>query len=81
VAARQVANLARGVLQWGRRASGSLTGSVVEYLQEEGRDLPTRTEVDEFLEGVDGLREDVDRVEARVSRLESRATRRPARRS
>jgi len=79
VAARQVANLARGVLQWGRRASGSLTGSVVEYLQEEGRDLPTRTEVEEFLEGVDGLREDVDRVEARVSRLESRATRRPAR--
>lgn len=80
VAARQVANLARGVLQWGRRASGSLTGSVVEYLQEEGRDLPTRTEVEEFLEGVDRLREDVDRVEARISRLESPPTRRPARR-
>jgi ubiquinone biosynthesis protein UbiJ len=72
VAARQVANFARGVLSWGRRASGSLTDSVVEYLQEEGRDLPTRTEVEEFLAEVDHLREDADRLEARLARLESR---------
>jgi ubiquinone biosynthesis protein UbiJ len=72
VAARQVANLARGFLDWGRKASGSLTTNVVEFLQEEGRDLPTRVEVDEFLEGVDRLRDDTDRLEARLARLDSR---------
>jgi ubiquinone biosynthesis protein UbiJ len=71
VAARRFANVARGVLDWGRKAAGSLTGSVVEYLQEEGRDLPTRVEVDEFLDGVDRLRDDTDRFEAKLSRLEA----------
>jgi ubiquinone biosynthesis protein UbiJ len=53
---------------------------VVEYLQEEGRDLPTRTEVDEFLADVDRLRDDAERLEARLARLESRspASRAPA---
>jgi ubiquinone biosynthesis protein UbiJ len=74
VAARRLANLARGVLDWGRKASGSFTGSVVEYLQEEGRDLPTRTEVEEFLADVDRLRDDAERLEARLARLESRRT-------
>jgi ubiquinone biosynthesis protein UbiJ len=74
VAARRVANVARGLFDWGRRAAGSFTGSVVEYLQEEGRDLPTRVEVDEFLEGVDRLRDDAERLEARLSRLEARRT-------
>jgi ubiquinone biosynthesis protein UbiJ len=44
---------------------------VAEYLQEEGRDVPTRVEVDEFLEDVDRLRDDTERLEARLSRLES----------
>jgi len=74
VAARRVANVARGLFDWGRRAAGSFTGSVVEYLQEEGRDLPTRIEVDEFLEGVDRLRDDAERLEARLSRLEAGRT-------
>ena len=76
VAARRVANAARGLFDWGRKAAGSLTGSVVEYLQEEGRDLPTRVEVDEFLEGVDRLRDDAERLEAKLVHLE--ATRRAA---
>jgi ubiquinone biosynthesis protein UbiJ len=71
VAARRVANVARDLLDWGRKAAGSFTGSVVEYLQEEGRDVPTRVEVDEFLEGVDRLRDDAERLEARLSRLEA----------
>ena len=71
VAARQVANFARGFLDWGRKAAGSFTGSVVEYLQEEGRDVPTRVEVDEFLEGVDRLRDAAERLEARLARLEA----------
>jgi ubiquinone biosynthesis protein UbiJ len=74
VAARQVANFARGILDWGRRAGGSLASNVAEYLQEEGRDLPTRTEVEEFLADVDKLRDDAERIDARLARLESRGT-------
>jgi ubiquinone biosynthesis protein UbiJ len=72
VAAHQVANFARGFLDWGRRASTAFAGNVAEYLQEEGRDLPARVEVEEFLEGVDELRESTDRLEARLARLEAR---------
>jgi ubiquinone biosynthesis protein UbiJ len=78
VAARRVANFARDLVEWGRRASGSFAGSVAEYLQEEGRDLPTRTEVEEFLAGVDRLRDDAERLEMRLGRLEATAAR-PAR--
>ena len=73
VAAHRVAGLARGLLDWGRKAAGSLSTSVAEYLQEESRDLPTRIEVEEFLEAVDRLRESADRLEARLARLESPA--------
>jgi ubiquinone biosynthesis protein UbiJ len=76
VAARQVSNFARGLFDWGRRASDSLAGSMAEYLQEEGRDLPTRTEVEEFLAGVDRLRDDAERLEARLARLEAGTARR-----
>jgi ubiquinone biosynthesis protein UbiJ len=72
VAAHRIANLARGLLGWGRSTADSVATSVVEFLQEEGRDLPTRVEVDEFLEGVDRLRDDAERVEARIARLEAR---------
>lgn len=71
VAARQVANLARGFFDWGRKAADSLSMNVAEYLQEEGRDVPTRVELDEFLESVDQLRDATDRLEARLTRLES----------
>jgi ubiquinone biosynthesis protein UbiJ len=72
VAARQVANFARGFLDWGRKAGSSLGTNVVEYLQEEGRDLPTRTETEDFLAEVDRLRDDAERLDARLARLESR---------
>ena len=73
VAAHQVANFARGFLDWGRKAADSFSTNVAEYLQEEGRDVPSRVEVEEFLEAVDQLREATDRLDARLSRAESRA--------
>jgi ubiquinone biosynthesis protein UbiJ len=73
VAAHQVANIARNVFDWGRKAADSFSTNVAEYLQEEGRDVPSRVEVEEYLEAVDQLREATDRFEARVSRAESRA--------
>jgi ubiquinone biosynthesis protein UbiJ len=71
VAARNLANLARGFLDFGRKAGRSLAGNVSEYLQEEGRDLPTRTEVEEFLTAVDRLRDDAERLDVRLARIES----------
>jgi ubiquinone biosynthesis protein UbiJ len=76
VGARRIANVARDVLGWSRKAASSFAGNVAEYLQEEGRDVPARVEVDEFLEGVDRLRNDTERLEAKLARLE--ATRRAA---
>ena len=73
VAAHQVGNAARAALGFGRRAVETLTQNVAEYLQEEGRDLPTRTEADEFIADVDKLRDDVARLEARLALLNSRA--------
>jgi ubiquinone biosynthesis protein UbiJ len=72
VAARQLGNLARGFGAWGRRAGDSLSADLGEYLTEEARILPSRIEVEQFLDEVDGLREDVDRLDARIARLERR---------
>ncbi len=70
VAAHQVGNVARSALGFARRAADTFAQNVSEYLQEEGRDAPSRTEADEFITGVDKLRDDVDRFEARLSLLE-----------
>lgn len=77
VAAHQVASFARGFFDWGRKAADSLSANVAEYLQEEGRDVPARVEVEEFLEAVDQLREATDRLEARLARAESRLQPKP----
>jgi ubiquinone biosynthesis protein UbiJ len=72
VTAHQLGSFARGVLGWGRKAADTVATSVAEYLQEEGRDVPTRIELEEFLRGVDTLRNDVERLEARLKRLGAR---------
>lgn len=72
VVAHRIGNLARSALGVARRVSGTFLQNVSEYLQEEGRDVPSRTEADEFLRAVDRLRDDVDRLEARLGLLESR---------
>lgn len=72
VAAHQIGNIARSALAFGRRASDTFARNVAEYLQEEGRDLPTRIEADEFIAGVDAVRDGVDRLEARLALLEAR---------
>ena len=69
VAAHQIGNVARAALGFGRQAVDTMRQNVAEYLQEEGRDLPTRTEVDEFFADVDKLRDDLARLEARFANL------------
>lgn len=72
VGAHQVGNAARAAFGFGRRAIDTLTQNVAEYLTEEGRELPTRIEADEFFAEVDTLRDDTARFEARLSLLEQR---------
>lgn len=69
-AAHHLASVARGALEFGRRAIGTFAQNAGEYLTEESRDLPTKPEVDAWLEAVDRLREDADRLEARIAILE-----------
>jgi len=73
VIAHKTGQLARGVIDWGKKTTAILGQDAAEYLQEESRDLPNRREVEEFLTSVDTLRSDVDRMEMRVSRLIKRA--------
>ncbi len=77
VAAHQVGNVARSFMGFAQRAASTFTQNVSEYLQEEGRDVPNRTEADEFIADVDKLRDDVDRIEARIVMLEAKQARRP----
>jgi ubiquinone biosynthesis protein UbiJ len=70
--ARTVSRLAGGVIGWARRTHRVFGENLAEYLQEESRDLVTKPEVEEFLEGVDQVRESADRVEARLRALQQR---------
>jgi ubiquinone biosynthesis protein UbiJ len=67
--AHQVGSGLRAVADWGRNASATLTQDLKEYLQEEGRLVPTAYEVQGFLDRVDTLRDDVERLAARIERL------------
>ena len=70
--ARHLSQLALSVRTWARRARRTAGENIAEYLQEEGRDLVTKTEMEEFLRGVDGIRDGLDRIEARLNGLEQR---------
>lgn len=71
VAAHQLTEFARGVGKWARGARSTMGDNIREYLQEESRDLPTRYEVERFVQQVGELRDDVERIAARLKRLES----------
>jgi ubiquinone biosynthesis protein UbiJ len=70
--ARRLSQFALKTAAWARQARRTAGENIAEYLQEESRDLVSRPELDEFLQGVDAAREAVDRVEARLTRLEQR---------
>ena len=69
VLAHQTGKLVRQAKQFARDSRESLQHDISEYLQEEARLLPPRTEMQYFLEGVDELRAATDRLAARVHRL------------
>jgi ubiquinone biosynthesis protein UbiJ len=70
--ARRLSLFAAQAAAWARQVRRTAGDNVAEYLQEESRDLVSKPELDEFLQGVDALRETADRVAARLLRLERR---------
>ncbi len=70
--ARRISQFAGRAVEFARHARRTAGENIAEYLQEEGRDLVNRTELEEFLRGVDELRETADRIAARLGRLEAR---------
>ena len=73
VAAHGIGRRGRSVAAWGTRAADALRLDASEYLQHEGRVLPSRYETDAFFDGVERLRDDVERAAARLERLEQLA--------
>lgn len=67
--AHQLGNQARAKRRWAKRSSQTLQTDLREYLIEEGRFLPSETEMQGFLDEVDRFRDDVERLVARVERL------------
>lgn len=72
-AAYRAGQIARGFRDWVQDARSTIHTNMVEYLQEESRDIPSRYEVDRFAQQLDALRDDVARLEARIDRLRERA--------
>lgn len=73
IPARRLSQFAGRALAAARRVRRTAGENIAEYLQEESRDLVNRTELEEFLRGVDAVRDTADRIEARLKRLEQRA--------
>ena len=76
IPARALATRAQAAANWSGRAVKIARANIAEYLSEESRDLVNKTELAEFLRGVDQARDAADRAEARLAQLERRT--RPA---
>jgi ubiquinone biosynthesis protein UbiJ len=64
--------IAHGLRQfgsWVKNNQESMQITIAEYLREEARLLPDKSELTPYLDGVDRLRADMDRLEARIKRL------------
>lgn len=69
VAAHEVVTSVKGLLSWGKNTLTSFQQNITEYLQEEGRYLPTGFELQEFYDDVDVVRDDVERLAARIGNI------------
>ena len=67
--ALQLGRAMKGFWGWRKRVHESWQAAATEYMQEEARSLPTRVEVERFLDDVDKLRDAVERLAARMARL------------
>jgi ubiquinone biosynthesis accessory factor UbiJ len=73
VAAHQVGNFVRSLVDAGRRTTGALLQDLGEYLSEESRISPSRAELDALTSAVESLRDDAERLDKRILRLQQRS--------
>ncbi|MBE0440183.1 MAG: SCP2 sterol-binding domain-containing protein [Gammaproteobacteria bacterium] len=64
-----IAHGIRTLTGWLSDTHQSLQLSLAEYLREESRLLPDKSEINDYLSDIDKLRADSDRIEARIQRL------------
>lgn len=64
-----IAHGIRTLTGWLSDTHHSLQLSLAEYLREESRLLPDKSEINDYLSDIDKLRADSDRIEARIQRL------------
>lgn len=69
--ARRAGNLFRASRHWLRDLGNSNRLDLAEFLVEESRDVPARSEVARYCRDVDSLRADFDRLVARLARLQA----------
>lgn len=69
ITAHQVGNLTRRLLRWGQDAGKRFEQDLAEYLVYERGMLPSRHEVEAFLDEVDHLKDDAERLATRLQRL------------
>lgn len=67
--AQKISTFFRGGLDWTRHTSTSFRLNLEEFLQEETRDLPAKTEAELVFQQIDACRSDIDRLNARIERL------------
>jgi ubiquinone biosynthesis protein UbiJ len=67
--AYQLGVLTRRAKNYKQRSIENFRSDVSEYLQEESRLVPTRAEIERFLNEVDALDADIERLKARTCRL------------
>ena len=72
IAAHKVGNVLRGVNQWFKRSTGSVSLDAGEYLQEEVHLSPSNAELRKFVRQVDEVREGVDRLAAKIDILKNK---------
>jgi len=66
-----IAHGIRQVGSWARNTHNSLQENTAEYLREEVRILPDKSQINDYMADIDTLRADSDRLEARIQRLQS----------
>jgi ubiquinone biosynthesis protein UbiJ len=67
-----IAHGLRQASSWARSTHQSLQQNMAEYLREEARLLPDKSQINDYLNDIDKLRADFDRLEARINRLQGK---------
>ncbi len=76
ILAHRAGTAARGAGAWAAGAFHALRADTAEYLTEEARLLPTRSEAEALFADIERLRDDVERAEARLALLSDPLARR-----